>query len=208
MHTTTTCVRSVSAGDPGTVRNTDDQHLAALVRQPWQLRVGRRRLTVRPSTRHDLAAVVGMHRRCSARSLLDRYRFGGRPPAIAALDRALRQTYSVVAVTECGDVVAAGCLGHDGIHDKYCVEVGLLVEDAWQRMGIGTELICHLAGAAQVAGYHELIAYPATALPSAQRLMIEVGRTRMVPDADVHLHTYLSESSSLGLGSVRGRLAG
>ena len=30
----------------------------------------------------------------------------------------------------------------------------------------------------------------------------------VVPDVDTHLHTYLSDASSLGLGSVRERLAG
>ena len=204
----TTCMRSVSVGDPTPVRTTDDDHPGALVRQPWTMRVGRHPLRVRPSTARDLAAVARMHGRCSARSLLDRYRSGGRPPAVAALDLALRRPYSVVAETEAGDVVATGVLGHDGIHNPYCVEVGLLVEDAWQRLGIGSELMSHLAGAAQVAGYHELIAYPATAMDVAQRLMIEVGRTRLVPDVDAHLHTYLSDSSSLGLGSVRQRLAG
>jgi GNAT superfamily N-acetyltransferase len=208
MRSATTCVRSAPSGDPGRVRTADDDHLAALVRQPWTLRVGQHPLTVRPSTARDLAAVAQMHGRCSARSLLDRYRSGGRPPAVAALDLALRRPYSIVAETPAGDVVATGSLGHDGIHNPYCVEVGLLVEDRWQRLGIGTELMSHLAGAAQVAGYHELIAYPATAMHAVQRLMIEVGRTRLVPDVDTHLHTYLSESSSLGLGSVRQRLAG
>jgi GNAT superfamily N-acetyltransferase len=99
-------------------------------------------------------------------------------------------------------------LERDRVHNEYCVVAGLLVEDGWQRLGIGSELIGHLAGVAQVAGYRELIAYPATALHAAQRLMIEVGRTRMVPDTEAHLHTYLSEASSLGLGSVRQRLAG
>jgi GNAT superfamily N-acetyltransferase len=201
-------MRAVPAGDPGAVRTADDADLADLVRQPWTLRVGRHPLTVRPSTARDLAAVARMHRRCSARSLLDRYRCGGRPPAVAALDRALRRPYSIVAALPTGEVVARGSLEPDGVHGEYCIQVGLLVEDRWQRLGIGSELMCHLAGVAQVAGYHELIAYPATAVHAAQRLMIEVGRTRMVPDAEAHLHTYLSESSGLGLGSVRQRLAG
>jgi GNAT superfamily N-acetyltransferase len=201
-------MRSVTAGDPGTVRPAEDHNLALLVRQPWTLRVGHHPLIVRPTTARDLAAVAQMHGRCSARSLLDRYRHGGRPPAVAALDQALRRPYSIVAVTPAGDVVASGMLERDRVHNEYCVVAGLLVEDGWQRLGIGSELIGHLAGVAQVAGYRELIAYPATALHAAQRLMIEVGRTRMVPDTEAHLHTYLSEASSLGLGSVRQRLAG
>jgi GNAT superfamily N-acetyltransferase len=211
MRTPTSCVRPVSAGDPGdpgTVRTAEDHHLTALVRQPWTLRVGRHPLLVRPSTARDLAAVAQMHSRCTARSLLDRYRSGGRPPAVAAIDHALRRPYSIVAVTTSGEIVAMGALHRDRTHNAFCAEVGLLVEDRWQRLGIGGELTSHLAGVAQVAGYHELIAYPATAVAAAQRLMIEVGRTRMVPDVDTHLHTYLSESATLGLGSVRQRLAG
>lgn len=208
MRSVTTCLRSGPAGEPTKFRTADDDYLAALVRQPWTLRAGHEMLTVRPTSARDLAAVARMHSRCSARSLLDRYRSGGRPPAVAALDLALRRPYGIVAQTRSGDVVAIGSLGHDGIHNSYCVEVGLLVEDRWQRLGIGGELLSHLAGAAHVAGYHEIIAYPATAMHAVQRLMIDVGRTRLVPDVDAHLHTYLSESSTLGLGSVRRRLAG
>jgi GNAT superfamily N-acetyltransferase len=120
----------------------------------------------------------------------------------------LRRPYTVVAVTTSGEIVATGALDRDRTHNQRCAEVGLLVEDNWQRLGIGSELMSHLAGVAQVAGFHELIGYPATAVPAAQRLMIEVGRTRMVPDVEAHLHTYLSESATLGLGSVRQRLAG
>jgi GNAT superfamily N-acetyltransferase len=208
MRTATSCMRPVPAGDPGPVRVAEDHQLAALARQPWTLRVGRDPLIIRPSTQRDLAAVARMHGRCSARSLLDRYRSGGRPPAVAALDLALRRPYSIVAATATGDVVATGNLEPDRVHNEFCIQVALLVEDGWQRLGIGTELMTHLAGVAHVAGYHELIAYPATAVLPVQRLMVEIGRTRMVPVAEAHLHTYLSESSSLGLGSVRQRLAG
>jgi GNAT superfamily N-acetyltransferase len=149
-----------------------------------------------------------MHSRCSARSLLDRYRSGGRPPAVAALDHTLRSPHSVVVVTTEGDVIATGSLMRDRTHNHFCAEVGLLVEDRWQQLGIGSELITHLAGVAQVVGYQELIAYPATAVAAVQRLMLDVGRTRQVPDVEVHLHTYLPNSATLGLGSVRQRLAG
>ena len=186
----------------------ENAQLIELSRQPWTLRVGRTPLIVRPSSVRDLAAVARMHSRCSARSLLDRYRCGGRPPAVAALDTALRNPFGVVVAGVDGDVVAVGSLARDRSHNHLCAEIGLLVEDRWQRLGIGSELTAHLAGVAQVAGFHELIAYPATAVPAAQRLMIDVGRTRMVPSADAHLHTYLPESATLGLGSVRQRLAG
>ena len=165
-------------------------------------------MIVRPTTVRDLGAVAQMHRRCSARTLLDRYRQGGRAPAVAALDTELRNRYSFVAVTVDNAVVATASVRRDPLHGHLCAEAAVLVEDEWQHRGIGSELVPHIAGVAQVAGFNELIAYPATAVPVAQRLMIEIGRTRMVPDADAHLHTYLREAATLGLGSVRQRLAG
>jgi GNAT superfamily N-acetyltransferase len=207
MLTTTTPIRPLPTASAEPARS-DDQELRSLVRQPWTLRVGRTPLIVRPSSARDLAAVAQLHSRCSARSLLDRYRHGGRPPTVAAVDHALRSEFSFVAATQGGDVVALASLTPDRAHSHFCVEVGLLVEDRWQRLGIGSELMSHLAGVAHVAGYHELIVYPATAVAAAQRLMIEVGRTRMVPDVEAHLHTYLPDSAMLGLGSVRQRLAG
>jgi GNAT superfamily N-acetyltransferase len=183
-------------------------HIDSLVRVPWTLRVGREILLVRPGTGRDLEAVARMHARCSARSLLDRYRSGGRAPAVLAMDALLRRPYTVVVVTATGDVVAVGTLQDDRQHDERCAEAGLLVEDRWQRLGIGSDVLGHLACTAHAAGYRELIAYPGTAVQAAQRLMIEVGVTRMVPDAPAHLHTYLSDAARLGIGSVRQRLAG
>ncbi len=201
-------LRSVPAGDPAGPASAADAELLNLVRTPWTLRVGATALVVRPSSVRDLAAVAQLHARCSARTLLNRYRSGGRPPAIAALDAALREPLGVVAVRADGTAVAVGTLHRDRGHHHRCAEIGVLVEDGWQRLGIGTELVTHLAGVAQVAGYSELIAYPATAVAPAQRLMLGVGRTRMVPERDPHLHTYLPESATLGLGPVRQRLAG
>jgi GNAT superfamily N-acetyltransferase len=208
MRTASTCRPVRSTVEPLVPRRSEDRELGALVRQPWTLRVGRTSLLVRPSGLRDLAAVARMHSRCSPRSLLDRYRAGGRQPAVAALDAALRSPNGVVAATAEGDIVAVASLTRDRGHSHFCAEIGLLVEDEWQRLGIGSELISHMAGVASVAGFHELIAYPATAMTAVQRLMIEVGRTRIVPDVDVHLHTYLPDSAALGLGSVRQRLAG
>jgi GNAT superfamily N-acetyltransferase len=196
---------SASSETERTVRH----DLIALAHQPWVARVGRHTVLVRRSQPRDLHAVARMHARCSARSLLDRFRCGGRAPSMIALDRQLREPLSYLAVLPDGSVIATATLWRDENHAATSAEVGLLVEDGWQRRGLGSDLMAHLAGVAQVGGYTDLITYPATAVSAAQRLMVEVGRTRVVPHfGDMHLHTHLSEGAALGLGSVRERLAG
>jgi GNAT superfamily N-acetyltransferase len=182
--------------------------LAIWVRQPWMLRVGDANLLIRGTSARDLGPVGAMHARCSPRSLLDRYRSGGRAPSAVAIERALRRTLGFVACTARGEVVAMAVASTDPMHSVGSAEVGMLVEDTWQRRGLGREMLTHLAGAAFVCGYTELIAYTATSVAPAQRLLTDVGRTYLVPDPPTpHLHTYLSESSSLGLGAIREHLA-
>ena len=182
--------------------------LTGLVRHPWCVRVGSASVLIRGATPRDIAAVAEMHGRCSPRSLLNRYRAGGRRPAVAALEKQLREPLSLVAATYAGTIVATAVASHDALHGRDAAEVGLLVQDAWQRWGLGRELMSHLAGATLVCGYREIIGYPATALVAVRRLMIDVGHTRVVAEPNgTHLHTYLSESAALGLGPVRERLA-
>ena len=190
------------------LRPAADRQLLALAREPWGLPARGVPLLVRPSSVRDLPAVARMHGRCSPQSLLDRYRTGGRAPAVAAVDHALRQRGTVVAIAPSGEIVAVATLEDDPNHHHFCARVGVLVEDKWQRRGIGAELVTHAAGVAHACGYKELISYPGTATRVAQRLAIEVGRSRAVPDDEAHLHTYLPESAGLGLGFVRQRLAG
>ncbi|HEY3716286.1 MAG TPA: GNAT family N-acetyltransferase [Jatrophihabitantaceae bacterium] len=191
--------------DDGAARHAS---LTGLVRQPWSVRVGSASVLIRGATPRDLAAVAEMHGRCSPQSLLNRYRMGGRRPAVAALENQLREPLSFVVATYGGSIVATAVASPDAQHGRDAAEVGLLVEDAWQGWHLGRELMSHIAGATLVCGYRELIAYPATTLVAAQRLMIDVGHTRVVVDpTSTHLHTYLAESAALGLGPVRERLA-
>jgi GNAT superfamily N-acetyltransferase len=186
------------------------QHAALipLVRQPWMLRAGSANLLIRPAGPRDLEAVANMHTRCSARSLLDRYRVGGRGPSVTALHRQLRRPLSFVAATPRGAILAFAVAGTDTNHGRESAEIGLLVEDEWQGIGIGREMLVHLAGAAAVSGYSELVAYTATSVVPMQRLFLEVGHPRVVTDPEhSHLHLVLPESAALGIGAVRERLA-
>jgi len=186
------------------------QHAALipLVRRPWLLRAGTANLMIRPAVTRDLEAVANMHARCSARSLLDRYRTGGRGPSVTALQRQLRRPLCFVAATPRGAILAMAIAGIDVNHGAESAQIGVLVEDEWQGIGIGRELIVHLAVAAVVCGYTEMVAYTATSTVPVQRLLNEVGHPRLVSDpTHSHLHMSLPESAALGLGAVRERLA-
>ncbi|MDT4892477.1 MAG: hypothetical protein QOE97_1512 [Pseudonocardiales bacterium] len=204
------CSAKASAG--ATAKPADEGQptgsLAVWVRQPWLVRVGRENVLMRGTSPRDLAAVAAMHGRCSARSLLERYRAGGRAPSPVAIERALRQTLSFVACTARGEIVAIAAAGPDRMHGDGTAEIGVLVEDGWQRRGLARELLTHLSGATYVCGYTQLISYTGTNITAPHRLLVDVGRTYSVPDpTDPHLHTYLTESVTLGLGPVREHLA-
>lgn len=179
------------------------------IRAPWLLHVGGTALTVRGARPHDLPGVALMHGRCSAKSLLDRYRTGGRSPAVLVLDRHVRDPLSFVVTTDDGRVVAMGRLAADPLHTFGSVEVALLVEDQWQRLGIGRALLRHSAAAAALSGHRQLISYPGTIAGIVQRLMAGVGTTRVLSDGQRHLHTALPDSCKAGLGgsSVAGAAA-
>ncbi len=177
-------------------------------RQPWTLRVDRGALRIRPATPRDLGAVGAMHRRCSPGTLLDRYHLGGKMPAPAELDRQVRLDLAFLAEDWRGDVVAFVSAEPDLDHHSRSARGTAIVADAWQRMGVGTELVAHLAGATLVSGYLELVAYPGTDASGVRRLMNGIGRTRVVSAATTHIHTALPESVSMHVGPLRDRLVG
>jgi GNAT superfamily N-acetyltransferase len=171
------------------------------VRAPWLLYVDGSALTVRGAHPRDLPGVALMHGRCSAKSLLDRYRTGGRAPAILVLDRHVRDPLTFVAATDDGRVVAFARVAPDPTHNLGSAEIAVLVEDEWQQLGIGRALLRHAAAAAALAGYRQLVAYPGTTGATVQRLMAAIGTTRVMVEEQRHLHTALSEQTKLGLGT-------
>ena len=175
------------------------------IRAPWLLYLDGAALTVRGAVPQDLPAVARMHGRCSAKSLLDRYRTGGRPPAIIVLDRHVRDPLSFVVTTDDARVVALSRVAPDPDHSFGSAEIAMLVEDQWQRIGVGRALLRHTAAAAALTGYRQLISYPGTTSGTVQRLMGGIGTTRLMTEGPLtegppHLHTALSENSKRGLG--------
>ncbi|MFJ8636578.1 GNAT family N-acetyltransferase [Streptomyces sp. NPDC093568] len=106
-------------------------------------------ITVRRADPGDLQAAKEMHGRCSARTLGMRYH-----GPVGDADRYLRHLLSprfgrtLAVQTASGRIVGLGHLLWDG--DE--TEVALLVEDTWQRCGIGAELLRRLVGMAVEAG--------------------------------------------------------
>ncbi|KPL36173.1 acetyltransferase [Streptomyces anulatus] len=106
-------------------------------------------ITVRRADRGDLAAARAMHDRCSQRTLGLRYH-GPVSDADRYLDHLLSPRFgrTLAVQTASGKLVALGHLLWDG--DE--TEVALLVEDDWQRRGIGSELLGRLVALAVEAG--------------------------------------------------------
>ncbi|MFC9464490.1 GNAT family N-acetyltransferase [Streptomyces coelicoflavus] len=112
-------------------------------------------ITVRRADTRDVEAAKAMHERCSARTLGMRYH-GPVGDAGRYLNHLLSPRFgrTLAVQTASGRVVGLGHLLWDG--DE--TEVALLVEDAWQRRGIGGELLGRLVAMAVETGCESVYA--------------------------------------------------
>lgn len=114
-----------------------------------------RAITVRRADSNDVEAAKAMQERCSRATLSKRYH-----GPVGDADRYLNHLLSprfgrtLAAQTASGRIVALGHLLWDG--DE--TEIALLVEDDWQRRGIGTELLGRLVAMAVEAGCESVYA--------------------------------------------------
>ncbi|MFD6189128.1 GNAT family N-acetyltransferase [Streptomyces sp. NPDC060275] len=112
-------------------------------------------ITVRRADTRDVPAAKAMHERCSERTLGMRYH-----GPVGDADRYLNHLLSprfgrtLAVQTASGRIVGLGHLLWDG--DE--TEVALLVEDGWQRRGIGGELLARLVAMAADAGCESVYA--------------------------------------------------
>jgi GNAT superfamily N-acetyltransferase len=129
-------------------------------------------LVLRLGRTQDEDAVADLHARCSMPTLFSRYHSGMRTVPRRWLHRLLSPPRGSTLLAQCGDrVVAMGQLIRTT--EPGCAEVSLLVEDAWQRRGVGTALLAALADAARGAGHREMVAW---CLPAEQGLVRTAAR--------------------------------
>ncbi|MHA3702822.1 N-acetyltransferase family protein [Jatrophihabitans sp. YIM 134969] len=207
---TTGLPRSAGAGTSQPSLATDN---AALARRPWTVRAGGSVLMVRGARPADLAGVAALHHRCTPTTLLNRYRSGGNTPSVSALQHMLGRATTVVVTSTEGRVIAWGAAdpeltrpraGRPSTLPVTRAEIGVLVEDGWQGLGIGRALVRHLAAAAALAGMRELVSPTSTQAAVAQRLLGEIGTTKRIEvDGEPVLRVLLPESAALGLGALQ-----
>lgn len=142
-------------------------------------------ITVRRADVSDVAAAKAMHERCSPRTLSMRYH-----GPVGDADRYLNHLLSprfgrtLAVQTASGRVVGLGHLLWDG--DE--TEIALLVEDDWQRRGIGAELLGRLVTMAVEAGCESVYAVtqaptPAWSPPCAAWTSPSTTRSRRAPSS-------------------------
>ncbi|GAA1867929.1 GNAT family N-acetyltransferase [Asanoa iriomotensis] len=134
-------------------------------------------LTLRPATPDDLSALVAMHERCSPGTRRRRYLTTDGVPGPAALGRLLDparvQTLLAVVpgITSVDTVVAMANLVVEGS----CAELSVVVEDGWQRRGLGTALVRRAFARAERIGCAAVLAHTAADNPGMERTLRRLG---------------------------------
>jgi GNAT superfamily N-acetyltransferase len=137
---------------------------------------------VRLATFDDTAALVRMHARCSADSVYRRY-----ATPLARIDerfarRLLLAGNGALVATVRDEVVGIASIS---TCEAAIAEVSLLVEDGWQRNGLGTQLLTGAARLARGQGAHEVVLRSRTHNPALMSLAFASGlRARIKLDGD------------------------
>lgn len=138
-------------------------------------------LLVRPATADDTDGVRRLHERSSRGSRQSRYLNGTGGPSSLQLRRMLEQSRGLTLlavhhdpvsredrVVAMANLLAEGDLG----------EVAVIVEDTWQRRGIGTALLRRLLAYAARSGFTALVAHARADNVAMLRTLRRLGHTR------------------------------
>jgi len=154
--------------------------------------LGRAPVLLRPAEKTDLAAIAAMHERCGFQTLFLRYLAGTRGPSDAQLQRLLSPSRGAALVAETihsGQIVALGNL----IGEGELSEAAVLVEDAWQRKGIGTALLRRMISAADALGLRAIVMHTHAGNKAMRRTV-----RRVRPDARFEMDSGLV-TATIGL---------
>jgi GNAT superfamily N-acetyltransferase len=131
----------------------------------------------------DAEAVSAMHGRCSRETLFQRYHTGVRTMPRRLLHRLLMPPRGLSLLAVCGrDVVGLGQLISGATGE--IAEISLLVEDSWQRKGVGTALIARLAVLAAARGQRKLMAVSLPGRDAIFRTAVRAGLSPEQPEEE------------------------
>ena len=118
------------------------------------------RVTIRLARPEDAEAVAEMHSRSSEQTRYQRYFApisewrGDQLRRLAGGHRGA----TLVAQDALGNVVGLGNVFPDRPDDTQTAEIAVIIEDAWQGRGLGSQLLAHLIELARRQGYAEVVA--------------------------------------------------
>ena len=158
-------------------------------------------LVLRTGLPADADDVAALHKRCSMRTLFARYHAGVRTVPRRWLHRLLSPPRGMTVLAVAGsEVVAVGQL--IGMTTPRQAEVSLLVEDGWQRRGVGTALLAHLASMARGGGYEELVGWCLPAEDALARTAARAGLSTRQSVEDGLLRVAVSVTGTGSVGRV------
>lgn len=133
----------------------------------------------------DADGVFALHERCSAETLFQRYHTGMRAMPRRLLHRLLVPPRGISLLAVCGhEVIGLGQLIPGAAEIPEISEISLLVDDAWQRKGVGTALMARLAVLAASQGSRKLMAVSLPGRDSLFRTALRAGLAPETPEEE------------------------
>ena len=159
-------------------------------------------ILIRPVRREDAEAIARMHRRCSLETVYRRY-LTAVPSLSPVLQRRLLDLHLTLVAEHGGEVVA---LAHLARATDQPTELAVLVEDAWQRRGIGARITEEAVRRAEADGDETLVACTLPSSAAVHALLRGLRRGALRPvfrRTDDGLVTVTMSLAPAGRGVVR-----
>ncbi|TAK70688.1 MAG: GNAT family N-acetyltransferase [Actinomycetota bacterium] len=137
-------------------------------------------VTVRAARTSDVDALALMHGRCAPDTLYGRYQ-NAAPPVSRTWQRRLLSTELALVAFDRKRLVALANLSP---RDGGSAELSVLVEDAFQGVGLGRALARQVAATARLLGYRRLVVMVVRSALAARNLLATIGPAVVVDGAD------------------------